>query len=69
MKSIYDVQVRDFLYKYESVLRKKHSYTNKYARSKDRRIEKVKKFRKFLQDISNIITSLPICDKKIGTIF
>lgn len=62
MKSIYDAQVR--VYNYESVLRKKHSCTNKYARSKDRYKEKVTNFRKFLLTIGDKKSTLPVGDKR-----
>ena len=64
MRVVYDKEVRDFLYEYDKILKKKLSHSNKYARSKERREEKVKELRKFLQSLGSKIDSLPICDKK-----
>ena len=33
MRVVYDEQVRDFLYEYDKILKKKISYSNKYART------------------------------------
>lgn len=60
MKVVYTNQVRDFLKKYERSLRN-------YGISKERRKEKVKNFRLFLQNQKATINSLSPCRmKKLG---
>lgn len=68
MRTVYDKQVKDFLYEYEKTLKKKRN--NKYVRSTERRKEKVSNFRKFLQSCWKNIDNFNVCDKKkLGQIF
>lgn len=64
MRVVYDKEVREFLYEYDKILKKKFRHDNKYTRSKDRRTEKVKKLRTFLQSLGRRFDELSVCDKK-----
>ena len=57
MAAIYDEQVKNQLYEYEQSLKD-------YPISADRRREKLKLFRLFLQGLSNFPNKFSICDKK-----
>lgn len=57
MSAIYDEQVKNQLYEYEQSLKD-------YPISADRRREKLKLFRLFLQGLSNFPNKFSTCDKK-----
>ena len=57
MSAIYDEQVKNQLYEYEQSLKD-------YPISADRRREKLKLFRLFLQGLSNFANKFSTCDKK-----
>jgi hypothetical protein len=57
MAAIYDEQVRNQLYEYEQSLKD-------YPTSVDRRREKLKLFRLFLQGLSDFSNKFSSCDKK-----
>ena len=67
MSAIYSQQVKDTLYNYEQSLIDKDSI---YHVSRRRRLEKIKRLRKYLQSLSSNAHSHPICDSmKLGQIF